>query len=106
LLETTRQEEESVPPKPDAVTGTIAAATQYIPGVTDMRTHPVDIFDPWCKRCQLCYELCPKKVFDVDPTGRVYVKAPEACSQCRICALHCPDYAILLEPKPGKQDDS
>ena len=90
------------------VSGPKGAAVQVspFPSVADMRTHPVDIFEPWCKRCLLCVELCPKNVFDVEPTGRVYVKAPEACTQCKICALHCPDYAILLEPKAGKQADS
>ena len=83
-----------------------AVQVSPFPSVADMRTHPVDIYEPWCKRCLLCVELCPKSVFDVEPTGRVYVKAPEACTQCKICALHCPDYAILLEPKAGKQTDS
>jgi 2-oxoglutarate ferredoxin oxidoreductase subunit delta len=93
-----------VPGKPD--TPTSMATVQHFPGVADMRVHPVDIYEPWCKRCQLCFELCPKDVFDVEPTGRVYVKAPEACIQCKICALHCPDYAILLEPKEAKQPGS
>jgi 2-oxoglutarate ferredoxin oxidoreductase subunit delta len=90
--------------RPDASPG--MPVMQRIPGLADMRTHPVDIYEPWCKRCQLCFELCPKSVFDVQPTGRVYVKAPEACIQCNICALHCPDYAILLEPKEKKASGS
>jgi len=91
--------------KRDTSTGT-ATGGAHFPNTDDMRTHPVDIYEPWCKRCQLCFELCPNSVFDIEPTGRVYVKAPEACSQCRICALHCPDYAILLEPKEPKRADS
>ena len=93
-------------PDRSGISRSATAKLQHFPGVGDMRTHPVDIYEPWCKQCQLCFELCPKSVFDVEPTGRVYVKAPEACSQCKICALHCPDYAILLEPKEGKQADS
>lgn len=95
-----------MPERTESSTNTAAVAAQHFPDATDMRTHPVDIYEPWCKRCQLCFELCPKQVFDVEPTGRVYVKAPEACSQCKICALHCPDYAILLEPKEAKKSDS
>lgn len=73
------------------------------PDPEKMRTHPVDIFEPWCKKCYLCVEFCPNEVFEIIETGAVIVKHPENCNQCTICALHCPDYAILLEPKKKKE---
>jgi 2-oxoglutarate ferredoxin oxidoreductase subunit delta len=93
-------------PDRTGIAGIVTAKLQRFPSMADMRTHPVDIYEPWCKQCLLCLELCPRDVFGVEPTGRVYVKAPEACTRCKICALNCPDYAILLEPKEDKQADS
>ena len=47
-----------------------------------------------CKACGVCIELCPEKVFDRDKLGYPVLARPEDCSQCLLCELHCPDFAI------------
>jgi 2-oxoglutarate ferredoxin oxidoreductase subunit delta len=56
-----------------------------------------------CKACGICIELCPEKVFDRDPQGYPVLARPEACSQCLICELHCPDFAIEVRRREKKR---
>ncbi len=81
----------------------------HFPDETDFKTHPVDIYQPWCKQCGICLSVCPKGVFEILESGRTRVARPEDCTQCEMCAWHCPDYAILLDkrkPKKAKPDHS
>jgi len=55
---------------------------------------PVAVDLGLCKACGICIELCPDSVFDRDQFGQPVVARPDACSQCLICELHCPDFAI------------
>jgi len=55
---------------------------------------PVRINLTWCKTCNICIALCPKKVFDADQDGKPVVSHPDACTQCAMCWMHCPDFAI------------
>jgi len=56
----------------------------------------IKIKKEWCKSCDICVELCPKKVLEF--RGR-YPEAvrPEDCNLCLECELHCPDFAITVE---------
>jgi 2-oxoglutarate ferredoxin oxidoreductase subunit delta len=47
-----------------------------------------------CKACGVCIELCPDKVFGRDKLGFPVLEREEACRQCLLCELHCPDFAI------------
>jgi 2-oxoglutarate ferredoxin oxidoreductase subunit delta len=49
-----------------------------------------------CKACGICYALCPRDVFDADERGYPVVARLEACSVCRSCEYHCPDFAISI----------
>jgi len=57
----------------------------------------------WCKGCYICYEVCPKKVFEksaeVSEKGfnPVIVGHPEECTRCLQCEMLCPDLAINVE---------
>lgn len=55
-----------------------------------------------CKACSICIELCPEKVFDKDKQGYPVVARPEECTQCLICELHCPDFAIEVKRRVKK----
>jgi 2-oxoglutarate ferredoxin oxidoreductase subunit delta len=55
-----------------------------------------------CKACGICIELCPEKVFDKDKQGNPVVARPEECTQCLICELHCPDFAIEVKRRVKK----
>ena len=55
-----------------------------------------------CKACGVCIELCPDKVFDRDKLGYPVLARPEDCSQCLLCELHCPDFAIEVRRRERK----
>ena len=57
-----------------------------------------------CKGCQLCIDVCPKKILALD-TSRVNAKGYNpiscsdmgACTACALCARICPDSVIKVE---------
>lgn len=55
---------------------------------------PLRINLTWCKTCNICIELCPKKVLGADANGKPFIATPDACTQCASCWMHCPDFAI------------
>lgn len=55
---------------------------------------PISINMAWCKGCDICSALCPKCVLEPDYNRKPVVAHPEECSQCGICWMHCPDFAI------------
>jgi 2-oxoglutarate ferredoxin oxidoreductase subunit delta len=54
-----------------------------------------------CKVCGICVALCPQDVFDSDGRDVPVVARLEACTACRFCELHCPDFAIEVEAAPA-----
>lgn len=61
----------------------------------------IRIQEKWCKRCGICVEFCPGKVFSFQ-SGEVPVVANLAgCTVCRLCELRCPDYAVSVEEVIG-----
>lgn len=70
------------------------------------------IDERYCKGCNLCVEVCPKKVYSpghrlsdrnyiiphMDPEKCVNKERPGACN---LCVLICPDQAIWLEESDG-----
>ncbi len=68
-----------------------------------MADSPVELELDLCKACGICIELCPDKVFDRDKLGYPVIARPEECSQCLICELHCPDFAIEVRRRARKQ---
>jgi 2-oxoglutarate ferredoxin oxidoreductase subunit delta len=63
---------------------------------------PVQLDLELCKACGVCIELCPDKVFDRDQLGNPVLSRPEDCSQCLLCELHCPDFAIEVRRRERK----
>ena len=63
-----------------------------------------EIFQDWCKACGICIAFCPTDVFDRDEHGRPVIMDPDACTGCRFCELHCPDFAIsILDRYPDRR---
>lgn len=60
---------------------------------------PLNIFLHWCKGCNICIAFCPNKVLEPDRDGKPILAHPEKCTQCAICWLHCPDFAITSNYK-------
>jgi 2-oxoglutarate ferredoxin oxidoreductase subunit delta len=68
-----------------------------------MADSPVQIELALCKACGICIELCPDKVFDRDKLAYPVIARPADCSQCLLCELHCPDFAIEVKRRARKQ---
>ena len=58
-----------------------------------------EIFRDWCKECGICSAFCPADVFEKGGQGRPVIKDPDACTGCRFCELHCPDFAISIHDR-------
>jgi len=60
------------------------------------------IDDQFCKGCNLCIEVCPRKVFAKSgKRNRSGYSMPQAadmgkCSVCFLCEMTCPDLAITI----------
>ena len=57
------------------------------------------IFADWCKACGICTAFCPTCVFEKSESGMPIIKDPDACTGCRFCEFHCPDFAITSNYK-------
>jgi 2-oxoglutarate ferredoxin oxidoreductase subunit delta len=57
---------------------------------------PVAIDAALCKACGICIGVCPKDVLEASRHGVAGVERPEDCTACRICELHCPEFAIRV----------
>jgi len=58
--------------------------------------YDIEINYDWCKGCELCIKFCPFDVFESDEEGKPIVVRLEACTNCKLCELHCPDLALLV----------
>jgi len=56
-----------------------------------------------CKACGICIGLCPDEVFDRDALGYPVLARPADCSQCLLCELHCPDFAIEVRRRAPRR---
>jgi 2-oxoglutarate ferredoxin oxidoreductase subunit delta len=60
------------------------------------------IDDQFCKGCNLCMEVCPRKVFtQSSKRSRAGYSMPQAaepakCSVCFLCEMTCPDLALTI----------
>ena len=50
-----------------------------------------------CKSCGICLTLCPKNVFTPDIEGKPVSEHADACIGCKICEMHCPEFALKVE---------
>jgi len=63
----------------------------------------VHIIDDRCKGCGFCVEFCPRKVLAISErtNSKGYhppeVVAEQQCTNCNLCTLLCPDFAIYVE---------
>ena len=66
----------------------------------------ITIIKNFCKGgegCGFCIEYCPKKVYELSSElNKRGLQLPrvarlEDCSECGLCDLYCPDFAIILD---------
>ncbi len=76
----------------------------------------ITIFKDFCKGCGFCIECCPKKVYELSNEMNAkgyrlpHVVRIEDCTECGLCDLYCPDFAIHLKGtkargRPRKKED-
>ncbi len=77
------------------------------PGAVDYGTpQPVIwVSETYCKGCGICVTFCKPKILVMNGRDKVVVTDPTRCTRCMLCELLCPDFAIGVEPKPGKSDE-
>ncbi|MCS7117127.1 MAG: 4Fe-4S binding protein [Nitrososphaerales archaeon] len=73
----------------------------------DCRSIRLKVFvdEKLCKGCRICINVCPYHIFVVkdEVKGIVAPIDQDKCTQCGICELYCPDFAIAVIPK--KKDE-
>jgi len=57
------------------------------------------IFADWCKACGICIAFCPASVFKKSDNGMPLITNADACTGCRFCEFHCPDFAISIQER-------
>jgi indolepyruvate ferredoxin oxidoreductase, beta subunit len=72
-----------------------------LPPATAVHVRPaarLEIVERWCKgeRCAICVRVCPERCLAIGSADAVVVRAPEACTGCRLCEIFCPDFAITV----------
>ena len=66
--------------------------------------YKVLINQEWCKGCGICIEYCPKKILvakGLDQKARVTDES--LCINCKMCEVHCPDFAIEIIPNEAEE---
>ena len=67
---------------------------------TEIPRGEVHILKDRCKGCGFCVEYCPMDVLELSEEFNTkgyhppYVKNPEACVNCGLCEMLCPEFAI------------
>lgn len=57
----------------------------------------VAIYKPWCKGCNVCVSVCPKKVLALNERMKCEPVHQESCIGCKSCENICPDLAITVK---------
>jgi len=63
-----------------------------------------------CKGCGFCVEYCPRDVLEISDEFNIkgyhppYVKNGNACLNCGLCEMLCPEFAIFVTVKDGREE--
>jgi len=62
----------------------------------------VRVNEAYCKGCEICVQVCPRRVLALNDFRKAEVRRPEACTGCLSCEIYCPDVAICVEEVAGR----
>ncbi|MEU6701016.1 ferredoxin family protein [Pseudonocardia sp. NPDC046786] len=51
-----------------------------------------------CVRCDVCVDVCPTDVFDLDDGGFPVIARGADCQTCFLCEAYCPTDALYVAP--------
>ncbi|MFO8059068.1 MAG: 4Fe-4S binding protein [Bacillota bacterium] len=67
------------------------------------RVRNIHINEVNCKGCGICAAVCPRDAIEMSPdlsergVHPPRIRDLSLCTGCRLCELHCPDFAIAIE---------
>ena len=69
--------------------------------VAELGERKINIIPRFCKGCEICVLLCPTSVLEMKEF-KAHVARIEDCTECMLCEIRCPDFAIEVY-KSGKK---
>ena len=72
--------------------------------VAEYEGRQITIIPRYCKGCEICVKLCPQSVLEIKDF-KVHVARIQDCTECMLCEIRCPDFAIEIAGK-GKKGKS
>jgi 2-oxoglutarate ferredoxin oxidoreductase subunit delta len=71
--------------------------------VTEFGDRNIKVITRYCKGCDICVAFCPADVLEMKDF-KVHVARIEDCTECMLCEVRCPDFAIEVvgSGKKGK----
>jgi len=63
----------------------------------------INVNKKWCKKCNICIDLCPSNALISDEEGYPKLADEKLCTRCKLCELRCPDLAIEVEVIKNEQ---
>ncbi len=74
--------------------------------MSEKRHFKVKINYSYCKRCGICYWICPTKTILKGDLGKPSVPDHDKCIGCSMCENACPDFAIDIEQIEAVKSDA
>jgi 2-oxoglutarate ferredoxin oxidoreductase subunit delta len=76
-----------------------SAASETV--VAELDGRKVAVHPRRCKGCEICVRLCPKHVLGIRDF-KAHVERLADCSECMLCEMRCPDFAIEVTASAKK----
>ncbi len=71
--------------------------------VSEHEGRKITVIPRYCKGCEICVRFCPASVLEIKEF-KVHVARIADCTDCMLCEVRCPDFAIevIASGKKGK----
>lgn len=57
----------------------------------------------WCKKCGICYYVCPTGALEKGAMAEPVIANIDKCVGCSMCENLCPDFAIDVKEKDAEK---